>query len=40
MVKSGEVRGIKTNWHVAMRPGKRTGLDKSRPVGAMLNKLE
>jgi len=27
-------------WHVAMRPGKRAALDKSRPLGAMINEVE
>ena len=28
------------NWHVAMRPGKRAALDKSKPMGAMINEVE
>ena len=28
------------NWHVAMRPGKRAALDKSKPLGAMINEVE
>ena len=27
-------------WHVAMRPGKRAALDKSKPPGAMINEVE
>ncbi len=27
-------------WHVAMRPGKRAALDKSKPLGAMINEVE
>ena len=28
------------NWHVAMSPGKRATLDKSKPLGAMINEVE
>jgi IS5 family transposase len=35
-----ETQGIKANWHVAMRPGKRKALDKATPMGAVLDKLE
>ena len=28
------------DWHVAMRPGKRAALDKSKPVGAMIDEVE
>jgi IS5 family transposase len=28
------------SWHVAMRPGKRAALDKSKPLGAMINEVE
>ncbi|PKO78232.1 MAG: IS5/IS1182 family transposase [Betaproteobacteria bacterium HGW-Betaproteobacteria-15] len=38
--KREEVQGIQANWHVAMRPGKRRALDKSSPMGAVLEKLE
>jgi transposase, IS5 family len=38
--KREEVQGIQANWHVAMRPGKRRALDKSTPMGAVLEKLE
>ena len=27
-------------WHVAMRPGKRKGLDKSKPIDALIDKIE
>ena len=27
-------------WHVAMRPSKRAALDKSKPLGAMINEVE
>lgn len=40
MAKREEVQGIEANWHVAMRPGKRRALDKSHPMGAILDKLE
>ncbi|SPD37715.1 transposase (fragment) (plasmid) [Cupriavidus taiwanensis] len=35
-----ETRGIKAKWHVAMKPGKRRALDKSTPVGKLIDKLE
>lgn len=38
--KRVETQGIDVNWHVAMRPGKRKGLDKSTPMGAILDQLE
>jgi IS5 family transposase len=40
VAKREDTQGIKAHWHVAMRPGKRRALDKSEPVGAMLDKLE
>jgi len=40
VAKREEVEGIQANWHVAMRPGKRRALDKSSPLGAVLEKLE
>ena len=40
VAKREEVRAIQVNWHVAMRPGKRRALDKSTPMGAILEKLE
>lgn len=33
-------RHPKVNWHVAMRPGKRKQLDTTRPLDAVLDKLE
>jgi len=38
--KREETQDIKAQWHVAMRPGKRKVLDKSTPMGAILDKLE
>jgi transposase, IS5 family len=38
--KRQETQGIDLNWHVAMRPGKRKVLDKSTPMGAIMDKLE
>ena len=38
--KREETQGIKANWCVAMRPGKRKALDKSTPMGAIMDKLE
>ncbi|MCB4365497.1 IS5 family transposase [Hydrogenophaga taeniospiralis] len=38
--KRQETQEIKVNWHVAMRPGKRKVLDKSTPMGAILDQLE
>ena len=38
--KRQETQGIGVNWHVAMRPGKRKALDKSTPMGAIMDKLE
>lgn len=40
VAKREETQGITAQWHVAMRPGKRRALDKSRPMGAILDKLE
>ena len=40
VAKREETQGIKANWHVAMRPGKRKALDKSTPMGAIMDKLE
>jgi IS5 family transposase len=37
---SAKSQGIDVNWHVAMRPGKRKVLDKSTPMGAILDQLE
>jgi IS5 family transposase len=33
-------QNIKVNWHVAMRPGKRKALDKSMPLGEVMDLLE
>ena len=38
--KRREVQNLEVNWQVAMRPGKRRALDKSTPMGAILDKLE
>jgi len=38
--KRNETQDIKVNWHVAMRPGKRKVLDKSTPMGAIVDQLE
>ena len=40
VTKREETQDIDANWHVAMRPGKRKALDKSSPMGAVLDKLE
>ncbi|MGV0959926.1 MAG: IS5 family transposase [Limnohabitans sp.] len=40
VAKREEVQDIQANCHVAMRPGKRRALDKSSPLGALLEKLE
>ena len=40
VAKREEVQGIRVNWHVAMRPGKRRALNKDNPMGAMLDQLE
>ena len=38
--KRDETQDIQVNWHVAMGPAKRKVLDKSTPMGAILDKLE
>jgi transposase, IS5 family len=38
--KREETQDIEVDWHVAMRPGKRKVLDKSTPMGAIMDKLE
>ena len=38
--KREETKEINVNWHVAMRPGKRKVLDKSTPMGAIVDQLE
>ena len=40
VARRDETQDIKANWHVAMRPGKRKALDKSSPMGAIMDKLE
>jgi transposase, IS5 family len=40
VTKREETQGIEANWHVAMRPGKRRVLDKSTPMGEIMDKLE
>lgn len=40
VAKREEVQGIEAHWPVALRPGKRRALDKSCPIGAILDKLE
>jgi transposase, IS5 family len=38
--KREEVQQLDVNWHVAMRPGKRRVLDKSHPMGRVLDEIE
>ena len=38
--KREETQDIDATWHIAMRPGKRRALDKTSPMGAMLDQLE
>lgn len=38
--KREETQDIEVRWHVAMRPGKRKALDRSNPMGDLLDKLE
>lgn len=38
--KCEETQDIDANWHVAMRPGKRKALDRSTPMGAVMDQLE
>ena len=38
--KRDETQDIQVNWHVAMGPAKRKVLDKSTPMGAILDQLE
>ena len=38
--KREETQDIEATWHVAMRPGKRKALDRSTPMGAVMDKLE
>ncbi|MDR7097210.1 hypothetical protein J2X09_004984 [Hydrogenophaga laconesensis] len=39
MGKREETQDIAVNWHVAMRPSKRKVLDKSTPMGAIMDQL-
>ncbi len=38
--KRPEAQGLKVNWHIAMRPGKRAVLDRSRPLARAMDRLE
>jgi IS5 family transposase len=38
--KRDETQGILVDWHVAMRPGKRRALDKTRALGKLQDELE
>lgn len=38
--KRQDTQAIDTRWHVALRPGKRRVLDKSTPMGAILEQME
>lgn len=38
--KREDTQGIKAKWHVAMKPGKRRALDKSTPLGELINRFE
>ena len=40
VAKREETQDIKVNWHVAMRSGKRRVLDKTTPMGRVLEELE
>lgn len=40
VAKRKETQGIKARWHVAMRPGKRRALNKTSPMGAVLDRIE
>ena len=40
VAKREETQGIEATWHVAMRPGKRKALDKSTPMGEIMDKLK
>ena len=40
VAKREQTQNIDVHWHVAMRPGKRKALDKSTPMGAIMDKLE
>ena len=38
--KREDAQHIRARWHVAMKPGKRRALDKTTPMGDLLNRLE
>jgi IS5 family transposase len=40
VAKREETQGIEATWNVAMRPGKRKTLDKSTPMGEIMDKLK
>jgi IS5 family transposase len=40
VAKREEAQDTRANWHIAMCPGKRQTLDKSSPIGGVLEKLE
>ena len=40
VAKREETKGIRAQWHVAMRPGKRRLLDTATPLGQVLDQLE
>ena len=40
VAKREETKGIRAQWHVAMRPGKRRLLDTATPLGRVLDQLE
>lgn len=35
-----QVKHLDVNWHIAMMPGKRKAMDKSTPMGAILEQME
>ena len=39
-VEKGPDANAEVTWHVAMRPGKRKALDKSKPIDALIDKIE
>ena len=40
VAKREQTKGIRAQWHVAMRPGKRRLLDTATPLGRVLDQLE
>ena len=40
VTKREETQGVRAQWHVAMRPGKRRLLDTTTPLGRALDELE